>query len=84
MSLTLPRFIDWSLRSIFDRVIDKSCPIASNSEIRVALPAEGAFRLLPDPNARNAAVASYNVDGSEYVQLNCHSHLTCLLSCETP
>ncbi|KAI0345537.1 Gpi16 subunit GPI transamidase component [Trametopsis cervina] len=57
---------DWSLRTIFDRVIDKACPVARRSEIRLVSPAEDSIDLTPDPSSRGAAFVSYNVnDASE-------------------
>ncbi|GBE90200.1 GPI transamidase component PIG-T homolog [Sparassis crispa] len=41
---------DWSLDSIFDRTIDRACPVAHSSEVRVELPGEKLYTLSPDPS----------------------------------
>lgn len=58
-------FADWSLRSLFDRTVEKACPVASSSRIRVALPQEGAL-VHPEPALQRDAVAVYDVSGGEW------------------
>ncbi|KAL6300658.1 GPI transamidase component PIG-T, partial [Sparassis latifolia] len=41
---------DWSLDSIFDRTIDRACPVAHSSEVRVELSGEKLYTLSPDPS----------------------------------
>jgi phosphatidylinositol glycan class T len=43
---------DWSLRSLFDRSIPRSCNIATSSMVRVLLPSAsegGLYKLSPEP-----------------------------------
>lgn len=43
---------DWSLRSLFDRSIPRSCNIATSSVVRVLLPSAsegGLYKLSPEP-----------------------------------
>lgn len=54
---------DWSLRSLFDRTVEKACPVASSSRIRVALPQEGAL-VHPEPALQRDAVVVYDVSGA--------------------
>ncbi|CAL1713786.1 unnamed protein product [Somion occarium] len=56
---------DWSLRSVFDRVIDRSCPIAHSSEIRVAIPKEEtAVAITPDSYTTHAGFVYFNVSNA--------------------
>ncbi|KAL6299449.1 GPI transamidase component PIG-T [Sparassis latifolia] len=41
---------DWSLGSIFDRTIDRACPVTCSSEVRVELPGKKLYTLSPDPS----------------------------------
>lgn len=57
---------DWSLRSVFDRSIQRACPVARSSKIRVELPSGSSpYSITPDPSAINDGVATYVVDASE-------------------
>ncbi|RDX44133.1 Gpi16 subunit GPI transamidase component [Lentinus brumalis] len=57
---------DWSLRSVFDRSIERACPVARSSKIRVELPpGSSPYSITPDPSAINDGVATYVVDASE-------------------
>ncbi|KAF9465783.1 GPI transamidase component PIG-T [Collybia nuda] len=58
---SLGRKRDWSFRSLFDRTIDRQCPIAKTSEITVALPSEGSYSINPEPSVVNAGKASFDV-----------------------
>lgn len=56
---------DWSLRSVFDRAIDRSCPVARSSEVRVALPDETSIVITPDPSRLGPDFASFRVSESK-------------------
>ncbi|KDQ51566.1 hypothetical protein JAAARDRAFT_81397 [Jaapia argillacea MUCL 33604] len=58
MSLEQKR--DWSLQSIFDRSIRRSCPVAASSQIRVELPRDQAYSLGPDPTEIDGEYAIFN------------------------
>lgn len=73
---------------MFDRTIDRSCPIARSSEITVALPSEGTYSVNPEPSAVDAGRAIFDVANSEFYasyqlqplsySCQCKSHSTCL------
>ncbi|KAH8082457.1 Gpi16 subunit GPI transamidase component [Cristinia sonorae] len=52
---------DWSLASVFDRAIHTTCPVASTSVVRVALPAEKSAILSPEPYGLSDGHAIYHV-----------------------
>ncbi|KAI0691254.1 Gpi16 subunit GPI transamidase component [Cerioporus squamosus] len=57
---------DWSLRSVFDRSIDRACPVARSSKIRVELPpGSSPYSISPDPTTIQDGVATYVVDASK-------------------
>ncbi|RPD56728.1 Gpi16 subunit GPI transamidase component [Lentinus tigrinus ALCF2SS1-7] len=57
---------DWSLRSVFDRSIERACPVARSSKVRVELPrGPSPYSITPDPTAIIDGVATYVVDASE-------------------
>ena len=58
---------DWSLKSLFDRTIDHTCPVARRSEVRVELPkGPSPYAITPDPAAIRDGIATYTVDASKY------------------
>ncbi|KAF8184185.1 GPI transamidase component PIG-T [Pholiota molesta] len=52
---------DWSLQSLFDRTVDRSCPIAEISEIVVTLPEKGLYSISPEPSSSKDRIATYDV-----------------------
>ncbi|OCH87929.1 Gpi16 subunit GPI transamidase component [Obba rivulosa] len=52
---------DWSLRSVFDRTIDRACPVARSSEVRVELLPDSAYAITPDPSEIDGNRATYAV-----------------------
>jgi GPI-anchor transamidase subunit T len=48
LSITFLRS-DWSFSSLFDRTIERSCPVAGTSLINVTLPQIGMYRITPEP-----------------------------------
>jgi len=56
---------DWSLSSIFDRVISRTCPAAHSSVVRVTLPVEKSYVIAPDPSTVQGDVATFAVTSKE-------------------
>ncbi|KAI0686844.1 Gpi16 subunit GPI transamidase component [Cytidiella melzeri] len=52
---------DWSLQTLFNRTIDKACPVASRSEILVVSLPESPANLAP-PHHKRGEFASYDVN----------------------
>ncbi|KAI0031989.1 GPI transamidase component PIG-T [Vararia minispora EC-137] len=64
---------DWTLRSLFGRVIPRACPVASSSRITVDLPADGGFVLLPDPSEIYPTSVAFNLArGMEELDISMH------------
>ncbi|KAL1742694.1 GPI transamidase component PIG-T [Schizophyllum fasciatum] len=62
--LTLSRLSsspDWSLRELFGRTINRACPVASRSQIRVSLPTQESYQISPEPVSVENNVAIYKV-----------------------
>ncbi|KAG7097205.1 hypothetical protein E1B28_004576 [Marasmius oreades] len=55
---------DWSLESLFDRTIQKSCPVAVTSQISVSLPSSGMYRITPEPHTLQGDNAHYELGSS--------------------
>ena len=53
--------VDWSLQSIFDRSIQRTCPVAHRSEIRVLSTSDDA-EITPTPDALNPTYVAYDVN----------------------
>ena len=63
---------DWSLRSLFDRSIPRSCNIATSSVVRVLLPSAsegGLYTLSPEPwTSTDDGIASYDLtNGGDFL-----------------
>nr|GAT60861.1 GPI transamidase component GPI16 [Mycena chlorophos] len=56
---------DWSLGSLFDRTIQRSCPVASSSEIAVALPFRVPYTISPEPSLVDSGLAIFDVSQME-------------------
>ncbi|KAF8959181.1 Gpi16 subunit GPI transamidase component [Flammula alnicola] len=52
---------DWSIQSLFDRTIDRTCPVAQTSQVVVSLPKNGLCGITPDPSSIDGSLAIYNV-----------------------
>jgi len=52
---------DWSLQALFDRGIDRSCPVARTSQILVSLPRDSPYSLNPDPSSIDGDLAVFDV-----------------------
>lgn len=56
---------DWSFQSLFDRNIDRACPVAETSEILVSLPQNAVYAIKPEPLMTvNGSMAKYDVKAS--------------------
>ncbi|KAG6836173.1 hypothetical protein H0H93_010654 [Arthromyces matolae] len=55
---------DWSFRSIFDRTIERACPVARSSLVTVTLPSSGAYAVNPEPSSIIAGLAQFDITNS--------------------
>ncbi|KAF9651603.1 Gpi16 subunit, GPI transamidase component [Thelephora ganbajun] len=58
---------DWSLKSLFGRRIEQSCPISSASQIRVSIPEDQPHLFTPQPSGVDGSYAVFNVSGGEWL-----------------
>ncbi|EIW59743.1 Gpi16 subunit GPI transamidase component [Trametes versicolor FP-101664 SS1] len=56
---------DWSLRSVFDRSIERTCPVARASNVRVELPSTAPYSISPGPTDVTGSTATYAVDSAQ-------------------
>ena len=56
--------LDWSLQSLFDRNIERSCPVAQTSQILVSLPRDTAYSLTPVASSIERDFAVFDVNTS--------------------
>ncbi|KAI0642850.1 Gpi16 subunit GPI transamidase component [Trametes meyenii] len=56
---------DWSLRSVFDRSIERACPVARSSKVRVELPSQATYTISPGPTDVVDNMAIYAIDSSD-------------------
>jgi len=56
---------DWSLQSLFDRSIVRTCPIAQTSQVAVTLPMNAAYSIIPEPSSIEGGVAIFDVKSLE-------------------
>ncbi|KAJ3998557.1 GPI transamidase component PIG-T [Lentinula boryana] len=52
---------DWSFHSLFDRKVEKACPVASSTRVSVELPNSGVYRVYPEPQEIKDGKAYYNL-----------------------
>jgi len=52
---------DWSFASIFGRSIEKYCPVALSSNIRIELPEDKSYTLSPDPTSIDGDIAWFDL-----------------------
>ncbi|KAH9831441.1 Gpi16 subunit GPI transamidase component [Rhodofomes roseus] len=52
---------DWSLSAVFDRRIERVCPVARSSVIRVRLPQNEVYAIIPSPSTMDKTYATYIV-----------------------
>ncbi|KAE9400530.1 Gpi16 subunit, GPI transamidase component [Gymnopus androsaceus JB14] len=58
---------DWSFASLFDRVVEKACPVAKSSRVIVDLPTYGVYRVHPEPSEILNGKAYYDLTNSNQV-----------------
>ncbi|EGN97089.1 hypothetical protein SERLA73DRAFT_56706 [Serpula lacrymans var. lacrymans S7.3] len=51
---------DWSFESLFGRVVENRCPVATTSRVRIQLPSEETYAILPDPTSNADNIATYD------------------------
>ncbi|EAU80935.2 GPI transamidase component GPI16 [Coprinopsis cinerea okayama7 len=56
---------DWSLESLFNRKIERACPVARSSEISVVLPTNDEYSIYPEPSSIRDSVALYETQSVE-------------------
>jgi len=52
---------NWSFQTLFDRVVEKNCPAAKSSTIRVTLPPSEPYSITPNPLSASGPQALYDV-----------------------
>ncbi|KAJ7268698.1 GPI transamidase component PIG-T [Mycena haematopus] len=52
---------DWSLSSLFDRVVDRACPVAASSRIVVTLPMREPYSIRPEPSSNANGRGVFNL-----------------------
>jgi phosphatidylinositol glycan class T len=57
--------IDWSFQSLFDRTVNRACPAAAESLVRVTLPKNEGYTIMPEPTSMYDDVAVYNAAEGE-------------------
>lgn len=55
---------DWNLQSLFDRTIERSCPVASSSSITVVLPEGEHHKITPENSTHVDGLAIYDLSSS--------------------
>ncbi|KAG6336992.1 hypothetical protein ID866_2093 [Astraeus odoratus] len=55
------RKLDWSFRTLYDRIIDMPCPVAASSMVHVQVPNDDLHKLLPMSVVDDNLVATYNL-----------------------
>jgi phosphatidylinositol glycan class T len=74
---TLSVTLDWTLRSIFGRIIPRACPVASTSQIAVELAVGGGLVLIPDPSEIYDDHVVYNLTQGVHAVYRIDTILTC-------
>ncbi|KII90535.1 hypothetical protein PLICRDRAFT_39104 [Plicaturopsis crispa FD-325 SS-3] len=52
---------DFSFRSIFDRTIERPCPVAHDSHVAIVLPTDTAYSLSPATHSANGSMAIFDL-----------------------
>ncbi|KAJ4485920.1 Gpi16 subunit GPI transamidase component [Lentinula aciculospora] len=58
---------DWSFHSLFDRRVEKACPVAKFSRVSVDLPSSGLYRVYPEPMEVIEGKAYYDLKNNHEV-----------------
>jgi phosphatidylinositol glycan class T len=61
LRMSLGKTQDWSLQVLFDRSIERICPVAQTSQILVSLPRDTAYSLQPDASSIDGDFAVFDV-----------------------
>ncbi|KAJ6594185.1 GPI transamidase component PIG-T [Mycena capillaripes] len=64
---------DWSLTSVFDRNIDRTCPVAASSRIVVALPNGEPYSIHPEPSSAANGLGIFDL-GKQTLPLDVGMH----------
>ncbi|KAG6876909.1 hypothetical protein C0993_012144 [Termitomyces sp. T159_Od127] len=64
LRLSSGRKQDWSFRTLFDRTIEKACPVAHSSRVVVTLPTSKAYAIEPDPSSVLSGLAIFDITDS--------------------
>ncbi|KAH0586611.1 GPI transamidase component PIG-T [Termitomyces sp. J132] len=64
LRLSSGRKQDWSFRTLFDRTIEKTCPVAQSSRVVVTLPTSVAYAIEPEPSSVVFGLASFDISNS--------------------
>jgi GPI-anchor transamidase subunit T len=59
--LNRPLVKDWSFRSLYDRTVEKTCPVAKVSRVTVSLPNNGVYGITPEPPVVEGSKAVYDL-----------------------
>lgn len=63
---------DWSLKSLFGRRIEQSCPVSSASQIRVSIPEDQPHLFTPQPIGMDDGYAVFNVSSATDIEMRWH------------
>lgn len=74
--------LDWSFRSLYDRTIDRTCPVARSSHVQVSLP-DNEYRIAPEPTLVQNSRADFDVAKGELRWIIMITGLTVGISDET-
>ncbi|KAF5374112.1 hypothetical protein D9615_008878 [Tricholomella constricta] len=53
--------LNWSFRTLFDRTIDRTCPVAQSSHVEVTLPTFGTYNINPESTSVAKGHANFDV-----------------------
>ncbi|KAF5374923.1 hypothetical protein D9758_000016 [Tetrapyrgos nigripes] len=56
---------DWSFHSLYDRTIDRTCPVAKTSQATVSLPFNSMYRITPEPPTVEGNKAVYDLKNKD-------------------
>ena len=59
------KVVDWSFQSLFDRSIDRACPVAETSDVIVSLPVNTVYTIKPEPSIIERNSAKFDVKASK-------------------
>ena len=83
-SAFLHKIVDWSFQSLFDRNIDRACPVAETSEVIVSLPVNTVYTIKPEPSIIERNSAKFDVKASKRFCVFFHIGMPDVFSVEEP